>query len=189
MSRRTDALLPLQLPAMVLAGVLAAAAMLLYASGRFAGAMEDAHSTLSHQLTDANIRMQRLRVQEASFRSDAEAFERLAAQGLQGPEQRLRWVHLLQTLPSEAGVSRADYQLSAQRPFARLPTDGGRPLGLSSTGIALQIEAVHEGRLLQFLQQLQARTPGLLVTRSCQLESRAGPVRASCQLDWITLDP
>jgi len=189
MNGQTAALRPLQLPALVLAGVLAAAAMLLYASGRFAGAMEDAHSTLERQLTDANIHLQRLRTQEASFRSDAEAYGHLAVQGLQGPEQRLAWVHLLQTLPAELGIARADYQLAAQRPFARLPTDGGGPLRLSSTAITLQVEAVHEGRLLNFLQQLQARTPGLLVMRSCQLEPQLGTVHASCALDWITLDP
>ena len=189
MSSSPDALRPLQLPALVLAGVLAGAAMLLYASGRFASAMEDAHSALDHQLTDANIHLQRLRSQEASFRSDAEAFSRLAAQGLQGPEQRLRWVKLLQTLPAELDVTRADYQLAAQRPFALLPTDGGAPLRLSSTGVTLQIEAAHEGRLIRLLQQLQTRTPGLLVLRSCQIDAQQGPVRASCTLDWITLDP
>lgn len=185
----TDILQPLKLPALVLAGVLAGAALLLYASGRFGSAMADAHSALEHQLTEANIRLQLLRSQEASFRSDAEAYGRLAAQGLQGPERRLEWLALMRSLPGESGLSRADFQLAAQRPFARLPTDGGRPLRLSATAVTLQMEAVHEGRLLDFLDRLRTRTPGLLVLRSCELESQAGPVRANCSLDWITLDP
>lgn len=189
MIRRIEALSPLQLPVLVLIAVIAVATLLLYASGRFAGAMEDRHSELSHQLTDANVRLQRMRTHEASYRSDAEAYGSLAAHGLQGPEQRLAWVHLLQTLPAASGVQRADYQLSAQRPFARLPTDGGRPLQLSATTVNLQFEAVHEGRLLAFLQQLKERTPGMLVLRTCQLESQLGPVHGSCSADWITLDP
>jgi hypothetical protein len=189
MNSATSSLQPLKFPAAVLTVTLALAAILLYGSGRFASAMEDAHSALEHQLTDANIRLQQLRNQEKSFRSDAEAFHKLELAGLKGPEQRLAWVDLLRSLPAETGVSRADYQLLPQRPFARLPTDSGGPLRLSATQINLQVEAAHEGRLLAFLDRLQSRTPGLLVTRSCQLEGTQGPVRTSCTLDWITLDP
>ena len=189
MNRWGDILVPLKLPALVLAGVIGLAILLLYASNRYEGAMEDAHSEVAGQLTDANIRLQRLHTQEASFRSDAEAFRRLEAQGVRGPEQRLRWVSLMQHLPDETGVAQLSFQLAAQRPFARLPTDSGGPLRLSATAVSLQLEAVHEGRLLRFLEMLQARTPGLLVVRACQLESSTGPVRANCSLDWITLDP
>ena len=189
MNRWADILIPLKLPALVLAGVIALAVLLLYASSRFSGSMQDAHSEVAGRLTDANIRLQRLHSQEASFRSDAEAFRRLEAQGVRGPEQRLRWVDLMQHLPEETGVGQASFQLAAQRPFARLPTDSGGPLQLSATAVSLQLEAAHEGRLLRFLEALQARTPGLLVVRACQLESGSGPVRASCNLDWITLDP
>jgi hypothetical protein len=189
MNRWAEILVPLKLPALVLASVIGLAILLLYASGRYSGAMEDAHSEVAGRLTDANIRLQRLHSQEASFRSDAEAFGRLEAQGVRGPEQRLRWIDLMRQLPAEAGVARASFQLAAQRPYARLPTDSGGPLRLSATAVSLQLEAVHEGRLLRFLDALQTRTPGLLVVRACQLEGGSGPVRASCNLDWITLDP
>ena len=113
----------------------------------------------------------------------------LEAHGIRGPEQRLRWVDLMRQLPGETGVDHVSFQLAPQRPFARLPTDSGGPLQLSASAVTLQAEGIHEGRLLRFLEALQARTPGLLVIRACELERTAGPVHANCSLDWITLDP
>ncbi|MDE3012183.1 MAG: hypothetical protein KGI67_14965, partial [Pseudomonadota bacterium] len=139
MSRRADLLEPLKLPALVLAGVLLAAVLLLYGSGRFANAMADAHSELERRLTDANIHLQRLRGQHANLQTDAEAFARLAEHGLAGPEQRLALVHLMQVLPGETGVDQAAYQLAAQRAYARLPSDGGAPLNLSASAMTLQL--------------------------------------------------
>jgi hypothetical protein len=177
---------------MVLGGALLAAALLLYASGRFSGAMEEAHSTLVHQITDVSIRLQRMRNREANFRSDAEAFQRLEVQGIKGPEQRLAWVHLMERLPRESGLLRSDYQLAAQRPYARIPADEGGVVRLSATQVSVQIDAAHEGRLVDFLDRLERGAPGLLVPRSCSFESASrsgGTVSARCLFDWMTLDP
>ena len=180
---------PLRLPAAVLASALLLAGALVYGSGRFAGAMEDAHSALEHDLTEANIRLQRMRNQETNFRYDAAAYQQLEAQGLRGPEQRLAWVGLVATLEQQIGLTRVDYQLAMQRPYAVLPVESGPSLQLSATAITLHAEGVHEGRLLDFLEGLRKRTPGLLVLRSCRMEGQLGPVRADCSLDWITLQP
>ena len=189
---RGEFLRPLQLPVLVVAATLTAALLLLFATGRYEGAMEEAHSALERESNDAGIRLIRARNRDASFRTDGEVYRRLERQGLKGPEQRLRWVTLMETLPGEARLGRSSYQLDAQRPYARIAGDEGGQLRFSATRVTLDLEAAHEGRLLDFLARLETRVPGLLVTRSCAFDANAPPldqVRGHCVLDWITLDP
>ena len=190
--RPVNALFPLRLPMAVLAATVLFAALLLYLSGRFAGSMEDTHSEIERGVNDVRIRLLRMHNREANMRADSEAYQELAQHGLLGPERRLEWVRVMSALPQASGLTRSDYQISPQRPFARFASDEGHELKLSARRISLQISAVHEGRLLSFLNRLEASTPGLLLLRSCDFDSNAGTtddVHAHCKLDWITLDP
>ncbi len=189
---RLDIFTPLRLPLLVLAVTLGMSALLDYASGQFAGNMEAVQSRLQQDLHDVRLRQMQARNREASFRVDAETYGQLERRGLVGPEQRLAWVALVRRLSAAQGLSRSDFQLAAQRPYARLASDEGGSLRLSASRSSLTLEAAHEERILAFLDDLMAAAPGLLLLQGCQMEAaRAASVlvTARCNLDWITLEP
>ena len=184
-------LAPLHLPLLVLLVTLAGAALLVFGASHFAGSMEDSQSRLEHDLNEARIRKMQARNREAGFRTDADTYHQLMLRGLRGPEQRLTWVDETGALARQFGLSRSDYQLAPQRPFAQVASDEGKVVRIHATRVTLSLDAPHEGRLLGFLQALDARIPGLLLARQCQFDSSGGDVplvHASCSLDWLTLD-
>ncbi len=191
MSRPKPSIAPLHVPLLVLLVTLACAALLDYATSRFLTDMEDSQSRLEHDVSETRIRKLQIRNREASFRADADAFRQLELRGIRGPEQRLAWVAITEALAREFRLSRSDYQLAAQRPFAQIATDEGKVVRLNASRVAVSLDAAHEGRLLGFLQGLDARVPGLLLARQCQFDSSGGDtplVHANCSLDWVTMD-
>lgn len=177
-------------PLLALGIALGLAGLLVLAAGHFSGQIEDNQSVLVRTLADARIHLQHLRTREASFRADAEAYAQLVQRGVEGPEQRVAWATLAGTQARRHGLTRADWQLGVQHPFGRYAAEDGRPITFSATRVQLQLEAPHEGRLLDFLDGLQVATPGWLVLRECQFDgATAGHVAARCTLDWMTLDP
>lgn len=76
------------------------------------------------------------------------------------------------------------------------PADG-RAAGLQVVGRSLQFDAMlrHEGELLALLARLEAERGPLMLTRGCRLdrldpalrEARAPTLRASCQVDALTI--
>lgn len=142
------------------------------------------------QLTQAQNEKSELQGNEADYRA-------LVSRGVLADEKRLEWVEALKSVGQMAGRRRTSYEIQPQRLF-----EWGNSNGLFETRasrVKLHIEALHEGWLLDFFEQLAPKAPGFTVLRSCELQRsnqpmtrEAGlptvlPLIAECELDWLTL--
>lgn len=114
-----------------------------------------------------------------------------------------RALHTLAGTPLPApGQARQGVKLRLSPP--RMLTDAAnaapsdeRAAGLHVVGRSLQVDAMlrHEGELLALLRRLEAERGPLMLTRGCRLdrldpalrEARAPTLRASCQVDALTI--
>lgn len=155
-------------------------------------------------LAEAEARQRQVQAQLAEARREAAEidarialFRQLQARGVVGAEARLDWVEAVEALRRSIGLPRLEYELLPQHPLT-LPGADAEPAAyhFAASTMRLRMDLVHEGDLLQFLDQLPPRVGAILRLRACLVErpgegavpQRAG-LSADCVLDWITLQP
>lgn len=156
------------------------------------------------KLHEAEARQRRVQAQLAEARREAAEidarialFRALQARGVISAEARLDWVEAVEALRRSIGLPRLEYELLPQRPLA-LPGVEAEPgaYRFTASTMRLRMDLLHEGDLLQFLDQLPTRVGAILRLRACTLERPGGNavphgagLSAACTLDWITLQP
>ncbi|HQT26697.1 MAG TPA: hypothetical protein PLK99_08910, partial [Burkholderiales bacterium] len=93
----------------------------------------------------------------------------------------------------EAGSSVFNMQYSVS-PQEKIPGSG--PYSLNVNRATVNLDLLHEGRLLDFLDKLEAETKGLYLVEGCSVERIAGEsaigfephLKAGCTLIWVTLE-
>ncbi|MHB9103109.1 MAG: hypothetical protein ACYC2E_16570 [Sulfuricella sp.] len=120
-------------------------------------------------------------------------FVTLRERGFVGEEKRLDWMEHIQHIRESRKLLPITYEISAQQVFQVDPevTLGG--LELRGSKMQLQMELLHEGDLLNFLDDLSRK--GLYTVRECTLKRAGGApessqsprLTAECTLYWLTL--
>lgn len=169
----------------------AGAAMVWWTLAELRGAEQAAREAEARH-RDITDRLRRVRDEEIEIKTKTKTFQAIAARGIIGPEQRLEWVELIGDVRRQRRLLDPEYEFQPQASL------GGR-LGdfqFVASPMALRLPLLHEGDLLGFLGDLQARAPALVQPRECQVERRPGPAQrggppanllATCELQWITI--
>lgn len=132
---------------------------------------------------------------EQILRTEATRFARLQAQGVVGPEPRLRWVEDVREVAERVGLVAIGYELEPRTPANLTMATGSYQLFVSR--MRLKLELRHEGDLLHFISQLEARQSGLFELSACALNPsrddepvslQASNVKVDCELRWYSLD-
>ncbi|MCK9989773.1 MAG: hypothetical protein RugAbin2_00787 [Rugosibacter sp.] len=144
----------------------------------------------------------RARSEEQELRDKITRFETLKKQGIVGNEQRLEWVELINQIKNEHHLAKLDYEFSPQRKAdAALVPEGAEVGGLSimASQMRLSLSLLHEGELINVLDELHNQAPAWVSLRSCQItrhpmqpepgakSSANATIDAECTLEWLTI--
>ncbi len=180
--------------ALLLLALLATAAMggaiLHYGRGA-----ELAHRQALARQAESRNRLARAKDDEREIRARIARYQELVAQGRTMPERRLDWVETLRHIKESRRLLGLDYEISPQQPLdPKLPASGGHRFLVSP--MRLEMPLLHEGDLLGLIADLTAQAQALVSVKQCRIERlpqdpaapAAATLRASCTIDWITLE-
>lgn len=120
-------------------------------------------------------------------------YQRLREHGFVGEERRLDWMEHIKHIRESRNLFPISYEISAQQVFQVGPEVSIGNLELRGSKIKLQMDLLHEGDLLNFLDDLKLK--GFYTAQECTVK-RAGAVlensqsprlTAECTLYWPTL--
>lgn len=137
--------------------------------------------------------------EEQELRGKILRFQELAARGLIGPENRLDWVEQIARIHADRKLIDLQYEFSPQHPADALTIPGGPGAGgyrfMSSTQ-QVKLKLLHEGDLLNYINDLRTKVRAHIQVRSCEIErlppnlaerGTAATLSASCVLEWVSL--
>lgn len=183
----------------VLLTALAGGGLLLYSLDRHRQAHQ-AQESASAQRVRFEGKLRQVRNEEQEIRRKADEFAALQARGVAGDERRLEWVELLRTLGEEHRLHDLRYEIAPRR---RIDPAADTTLALHASTMRLEFTIRHEAAFLELLDTLRQRASAFVRVRQCSLTRQASAtdggngaenprtdnLRATCQLDWITLRP
>ncbi len=185
----------LRTPLLWLLGALLMASLLVVSSLHFRAAMEDEKRARDSRLQALVRNHQELVEAERIIETLFGRYRKLEARGFIGEEPRLQWLEALRRMGEENGILAMEYRLHEQRPYSLPPTVDSGSYQVYASAMDLQVEALHEGDLLLFLDHLHGQEGGLVMVDGCTLRRQGGNdvlpgvanVRADCKLSWFSI--
>lgn len=180
-------------PVALAAALLASALALAYGSGQSRRQALAGRDAAIAAYKRADTRLQQIRKNQQKIPEQADLFLRLQRQGIVGEARRLEWEALLHETGRQLGLAAMKYEFAA--PAAEAAALDTQHLDFHGNPMRLQLQLLHEGELLDFLERLQREARALVILRSCRLtrlpaaEQSGAPLAhlgADCELDWAT---
>jgi hypothetical protein len=147
------------------------------------------------QLNEYEGKLKQVRAEEAEIKQKSALYSNLRARGIIGEEQRLDWVELIKEIKESRKLLDVQYEFSPQQALEASALSG---FSFKSSPMKLQMKLLHEGDLLNFINDLRKQAKAYVRVRSCnvvRIQRAAAPagdaalLLADCQLDWITILP
>ncbi len=149
-----------------------------------------AHTAAMAADKEIDSKLSRARSEEQELREKITHFQTLRNRGIIGAEQRLDWVEILGRIKTTRRISGLDYEFAPQRPVDATILPGGAAAGgftIMASQMRLHMRLLHEGDLLNVLNDLRAMAPALIQVRACKIgHSTDAQLAAECTLEWIT---
>ena len=187
----------LRLPLAVLCAALLAAG----AAGYYTHTLvEQARVALARQKSDlqaAQTRMRQSGDERDTIAKYVDRYRELERLGFAGEEQRINWLDALRAANSSTGLFGISYQIGVQHAYphaAEMDTGG---MSLYESIMELDMNLLHEGDLIRFLDALRAQRVGLFQIRDCSMTRsersdtlcNQSYISAKCNLAWLTARP
>jgi hypothetical protein len=185
----------LALPAIACAMLIGAGAALIgFAESGLASATQDLAAARARR-SAALERLTRIADEEREVRQKLAVYRRLQQLHVIGPEQRLEWADAMARIKSSRELLDLRYRVERQQPLAAVP---GKPVGVEfySSSMTVDLELLHAGDLLRFLDDLRDSGYAYYSVRSCTI-SRIGQtprgtaivprLHAECLIGLITI--
>jgi len=179
---------------LLVAAALVAGGLIAYGGHWYAEKERRDASNATVHLKDARTRLEAARRERDSLAEAGDMFRSLVDRGLLESEERLELVELMNTLRTRYQLYSLDYAMDPQRP---LPLAGGRvfpSIDVLATHVQVRARALHEGDLMNFIDQISRSRQGFYPMNRCTLRRTTAPafdlqahVEADCSLEWITL--
>ncbi|HSD60484.1 MAG TPA: hypothetical protein VLC55_06475 [Burkholderiales bacterium] len=181
---------------LLLVVVASAGAAAVYASLNYVQAQRAATRAAEQQAADARKRVMFVRHEKEDLLRYYPKYQSLMERGVVGSDRRLDWVEAVEALGKRHGLFSLKYTMGAQKPLdapAAAPARAGFDVSVSP--MTLEVTALHEGQLLDFLDSLRQEIKGLGMLERCALartgsgrELRFAPqISATCTVGWVTL--
>jgi hypothetical protein len=154
----------------------------------------------------ARVRSERIAIQtklmqatdeEQLIRKRLAGYERLMQKGVIGDERRLDWVDAIQRIRNERKLFELKYSIDPWRPVDYPDFRNTGDVEFAVSRMRLELMLLHEGDLLNTLNDIKSRLAPHVVVRTCKLDrltdrfgagGAVGPqLRAECGLDLITI--
>jgi hypothetical protein len=114
-------------------------------------------------------------------------YQEFNSHGYIGSERRLDWVEQIRKIKTKRKLLDIRYELAPQQSIGG---KGGSEIFASNMKLHMQL--LHEGDLLNFIDDLRSAVPAYLRIRGCNIEriepvaSSVAQLSAECSIDWIT---
>lgn len=126
-------------------------------------------------------------------------YNELLAKGFIGEERRIEWIERLRQIHGQYNLFSIDYSIGQQEKYSPSFVSNLGNHVLNRSVMELQLDMLHEGDLINLLEDLHKDTPPFMV-RDCEITRPIGAeidtkkvaanLKAACEIDWITLrDP
>jgi hypothetical protein len=135
--------------------------------------------------------------EEQLIRKRLAGYDRLLQKGVIGDERRLDWVDAIQRIRNERKLFELKYSIEPRRPVDYPGFKHSGDIEFAVSRMRLELMVLHEGDLLNTLNDIRSRLAPHVVVRTCKLDrltSRFGAggaigpqLRAECGLDLITI--
>lgn len=127
------------------------------------------------------------------------AYNALLSQGFIGEERRIEWIERLRQIHGQYNLFSIDYSIGQQEKYKPSFVSNMANHVMNRSVMELRLDMLHEGDLVNLLEDLHKDTPPFLV-RDCVISRPIGAeintkkvianLKAACDIDWITLrDP
>lgn len=144
------------------------------------------------QRNDANNKLRQAENDKQEIQDYQPRFVTLRERGFVGEERRLDWIEQIQHIRESRKLLPITYEISARQVFQVGPEVTLGNLELRGSKMKLQMGLLHEGDLLNFLDDLKHK--GFYTAQECKVK-RAGaepesahlPLAAECVIYWLTL--
>lgn len=162
------------------------------------------NKTMALQTTEGDYQKARQQFESSGLEKETiikylPAYNNLLKVGFVGEERKIEWIERLRQIHGQYNLFSIDYNIGQQETYqpSFLPNMGN--LVLNRSVMELKLDMLHEGDLINLLDDLHERTPPFMV-RDCEIIRPVGAeinvnnltanLRAICELDWLTLrDP
>jgi hypothetical protein len=135
--------------------------------------------------------------EEKQIRKYLPRFLELYRGGVIGREERLNWIETLRDAGQRLRIPSLNYEISSQAVHApAFPLTLGR-YQLYSSGMTLNVQALHEGDLLRLLQLLDTRAAGVYSLHACRMARLSQGIVSMnadrpnlsirCDMEWYTI--
>jgi hypothetical protein len=146
--------------------------------------------------TEIRTKLARARDEETDLRNKIEGYRRLTERGYIGQEHRLDWIEQIRKINQNRKLIDLQYEMLPQQEIDPATIPGSDPTyAFMSSTMHLQMQLLHEGDLLNFLDDLRASVTAFIRVKNCSVDrvgegsetAGAAQLRADCTLEWITL--
>lgn len=176
----------------VLAASLMSSAALVGAGGALLIKPHEAMNQAQAQRDEALGKLRQAENDKREIQDYQPKYLRLRERGFVGEERRLDWMEQIKSIRENRKLLPITYEISAQQAFQIGPEVSTGDLELRGSRMKLQMPLLHEGDLLNFLDDLKHK--GFYTAQECKIR-RAGtepesahlPLAAECTIYWLTL--
>jgi len=177
----------------VLVASLLAGAALVGASKAFQARQRDGMNQAQAQRSDADNKLRQAKIDQQEIQEYQSRYQQLRGRGFVGEEKRLDWMEHIKSIRESRKLLPITYEISAQQIFQVGPEVSIGDLELRGSKIKLQMDRLHEGDLLNFLDDLSGK--GFYTVQECTVKrvgaepvnSQSPRLTAECALYWLTL--
>ncbi|MGB8434645.1 MAG: hypothetical protein WCE38_10330 [Burkholderiales bacterium] len=186
---------PLYMPlliAIVLAGIGIAVVIV---SKQFLDQSRAQHKSSLADRQSIQSKLSRATEEEREIREKLVDYRRLLARGVIGDEPRLDWVETIGQIKNDHKLSEIKYQIEPQRTLELPGITPSSEVALRVSALKVEMQLLHEGDLLVFIDELRSKLKAHVLVRSCavkRLDSGqdrgiAPRLRADCVIDLVTI--
>ena len=189
----------LRLPILVLGCALVLVGLIVSFADQYHNKRETALQGAQEQYNKARQKFESSGLEKETIIQYLPQYNRLITQGFIGEERRIEWIERLRQIHANYSLFSIDYNIEQQEKYTPsfVTTVGNHVLNRSV--MQLKLDMLHEGDLINLLEDLHEDTPPLMV-RDCEIRRPIGAkidvkrvtnnLTANCEIDWITLrDP
>jgi hypothetical protein len=185
----------IQISLLAAIAMLVAGAGLVWLSTKQVDSAARAKAEVGSKLAEFERKLSQVRAEEREIKEKAAVFSNLRARGVIGEEQRLDWVELIKDVRDARKLLDVQYEFAPQQSLDKASVSG---YAFKSSAMRLQMKLLHEGDLLNFINDLRAKAKAYVRVRGCNVtripratnvEGDFALLNAECELEWITILP
>lgn len=177
----------------VLVASLLSCVALIGAGKAFLTRQQEGMTLIQAQRSEALTKRRQVENDKQEIHDYQAKYLQLRESGFVGEEKRLDWITHIKSIRENRKLFPITYEIAAQQIFQLDPEVAIDDLELRGSKIELQLSLLHEGDLLNFLDDL--KTKGTYTVQACRLKRidttaealQAASLTAECTLYWLTL--